>query len=1421
MDKLALDTARALINFAGDNVLAAGLAEQQLVGAVALHNMLAEHQMAYLADEVGMGKTYIALGVVALMRRFQPGLRVLYLLPKNNVRDNWRRDYRSFIDKNYRLQDGIVKGLGNTPAAPYRRCKSLGDMMQAVATDSVRDFFICSSAFSLPMGTERKQLADTLAHFSSELPQSALQVQQLEAQLASLPDNADALDKFKQTVKQTWAGALNAMLPQFDLVVVDEAHNYRHGRESADRNRLIATVLGTGEQPSGLQSKARRVLLLSATPYDRDIGQLRRQLALFAKEHLLDVRAPGKWPEEHAALAPFMVRRLNKLMLAGKPHSRNMYRHEHRSGPGAEIALGLKQQLFAALLQKKVSESLNENHSGKFELGMLASLESYLPAQKTIPVEFDGLDALDSEARKRGLDAPDRNAVQLLVDSYKQHFHEFPPHPKMDQVASQVCNKALGENKKQLIFVRRVASVGELKAKIEDAYNRWLQPFLANDAPVHALFDSYLQQIAERQHARIDDEELGEQGSLSSFFAWFYRGDNQQAAAAVDQLGTTPSNYRTMLASTSIMFACNWSTLPGMPDPGTLDFDGIGMLAPLPRSATRAQQFEHAQHAYLLAAVRHGSRVQSIVAGRILALNEAGPVPVGQPGVDVLAVRKALAWGTLWETLRAHAALQCVAPDWDASVFDLLAVPDAHRAQRHLRQILMHQHLVAAVCRLDHPFIDLYSLRGHRERNDRSDSSSADERLITAFAGLLGQQSAQPYAFSSFTILRDVHAHLTLLLKQNFEDAAGMKIADLSTYFKDRLQPLSPVLGATGENPKSRSAIARKFRMPGYPRALISTDVFQEGENLHTFCDSVIHYGISASPVALEQKAGRVDRIASLSHRAMAAHQQQADAHFIQVSFPHIRESLELMQVRLAARNLNRFLLSLNKVGEAAPAAQTQVALESELRNSSPVEPLIGQLLESPFEVTPAFLQGRNREMQIAREKCRYQNQIVHARHVIESTLSQETGNAVSLCEADASLSWKAPDGSTVVLRGARGRPYLLLSVTQALIEPLRSSGQPGLPQTLDDLRTLQEDVFCRVQLCTEPDAQGQPQLLLRNAEILAGGGGRNSLSHGEVVDVYRRAGQRGVLAGAPAPLPALAYMLEQLCRQYDSYSVRRVAAHSIEYYFEIEQRRQLVHWRIEGAYLLLTARVLDSEQSAQLLADGQHARMHTLRRNARFDLVDFHIDQSLALAVRALHPLADLDLDELGFAASLVAIEADRLRQILFADPDADSTGEEPQVEPAARPDLGLRAWAEENGALCYMRSALAAGPLRERQLVQQLAYSLGYQRAAAAISLALPGVLRSASRRGMIVRRGGIAELAKKTIADYEPDELSRQFLLALGKLGPGWVERPAAIRAFARSMGFARTGALIEESAIGVIRKLLREKVLRKQGTAIRRA
>ena len=84
-----IEEARELLNFAGNNPDFKDLGEKQLESTVALYNMIKDGNLGYLADEVGMGKTYVALGVISLMRYINPSLKVLYILPKQNVLDKW------------------------------------------------------------------------------------------------------------------------------------------------------------------------------------------------------------------------------------------------------------------------------------------------------------------------------------------------------------------------------------------------------------------------------------------------------------------------------------------------------------------------------------------------------------------------------------------------------------------------------------------------------------------------------------------------------------------------------------------------------------------------------------------------------------------------------------------------------------------------------------------------------------------------------------------------------------------------------------------------------------------------------------------------------------------------------------------------------------------------------------------------------------------------------------------------------------------------------------------------------------------------------------------------------------------------------------------------------------------------------------
>lgn len=68
---------------------------------------------------------------------------------------------------------------------------------------------------------------------------------------------------------------------------------------------------------------------------------------------------------------------------------------------------------------------------------------------------------------------------------------------------------------------------------------------------------------------------------------------------------------------------------------------------------------------------------------------------------------------------------------------------------------------------------------------------------------------------------------------------------------------------------------------------LITTDVLQEGEDLHLFCSRVYHYGLSWTPSSMEQRVGRIDRVRSHTHRRLEGLRRQLiEEEKLQVFYP-------------------------------------------------------------------------------------------------------------------------------------------------------------------------------------------------------------------------------------------------------------------------------------------------------------------------------------------------------------------------------------------------------------------------------------------------------------------------------------------------------------------------------------------------------
>lgn len=174
---------------------------------------------------------------------------------------------------------------------------------------------------------------------------------------------------------------------------------------------------------------------------------------------------------------------------------------------------------------------------------------------------------------------------------------------------------------------------------------------------------------------------------------------------------------------------------------------------------------------------------------------------------------------------------------------------------------------------------------------------------------------------------------------------------------------------------------------------------------------------------------------------------------------------------------------------------------------------------------------------------------------------------------------------------------------------------------------------------------------------------------------------------------------------------------------------------------------------------------------------------------------------------------------------PDLFSTAPavKPESEPAPPSPRTTHADDLDRDELCAeIRKLFSDGVVRERDAaIDDLARVLGHQRTGKNIRETLDNALRTAVRRGILDNEGSHLKLRYRNIEQHEADDrdaIKEQFLASLA--GRVWTERDDAIQAFARWMGFRRTGATIDETVRSLINGLLREHRLESDGSQIRR-
>ncbi|WP_313916161.1 DEAD/DEAH box helicase [Tahibacter sp.] len=1016
---ISVEEARDLIDF-GARIKSASRAQEQLEGAVALHNILETRGVAYLADEVGFGKTYVALGALALFRRRHPDFRVLVIAPRDNIQRKWIKEFTNFVSHNVRP---ALRHAWGDPARERTPCSNLGDLLSLVDTSGEQEFFARMTSFSLPLGDTPDSWKVARERWHERLPRL----------------DRDAFDvSSKHACKSSIALAICTALPVFDLVIVDEAHNLKHGYEgrTSARNTVLAEAFGRARLSTeqkrrfpGYGPRASRVLFLSATPVEDTYAQLWNQLDVFDKAGGYEPlrRADLQDSERRTVAAEFLVRRVTSMRVAGKPLTKNLYRREWREGGlqthDQPIAITEeRQKLIVALVQKKVSELLSgREFNNSFQIGMLASFESFLETAKlrktdaheddeAVDGPFDGHEQ-NRSVSDRERDGVDVGALNRLAADYRRRFGAEMPHPKMDAVVAGLAD-AWNTGRKTLVFVRRIASVAELKRKLDERYDQWLFALLrarlapALRADIEDIIARYREANLASRHVEsvstvYGEDDISNEGGEDTFFAYFFRGqsagDLYSGAYLQNQFRRASDRFSLFFADNDVMvllnaaegsvgaafaFACGLA-----PDEAhrRLCEESRCYLSDAARAPLQAR-FEAAQAAALAMLRDHGAdpelrrRSDLVCQAKYAARRHQSPSPAECRDAPAMLERT-----TFFTRLREARFRRLRDAIWP------VAQGAGETSAESVREQMLRATLLSAAARLGHAFIDLYlsviekhtSLRrkasppnvasvadvadGSAEaREEDNDDTDSDHDPVGAFLQCLERQrtvALRDRSWGAFDELREIAQNFELILDVNLagtaEKTTTEKTVDLAARrIVSLLSQQQPVGGIRGGNVNRR--LIQQFRMPGYPFVLVATDVLQEGEDLHTFCSSVMHYGIAWTPSSMEQRTGRIDRVRSQTDRRLAsltAPMQPEDR--LQVYFPYLPDTVEVLQVDRVLERMNTFL-HLMHAGLVVPDLDEQhIDITREFAAPRRRVEAVGGVLRSAFPLPDWALPGK------------------------------------------------------------------------------------------------------------------------------------------------------------------------------------------------------------------------------------------------------------------------------------------------------------------------------------------------------------------------------------------------------------------------------------------------------------------------------
>lgn len=856
----------------------------QSEGVAGLWALLLQRGYAYLADEVGMGKTRQAMGVIATQFLSKPDSRVVIVCASASLQDQWQKEWSAFLGNCYRLLDDRLLSADAAQLQELRLHNNLRQFTAALKSDDSRIHLLRYSSFSRPVSLAKHTAHGMLSDYAATIGVAGVEhldeaERAIGARFAAQPQGWN--DAMRSELAEQYCRRLAALLTDgvdagsqpvspLDLIILDEAQYLRHTVNK--QNQHIRRIF---------RGRVKKWLFLSATPLHSGPKDIHSLDAYLDQEPVAAaINAAQKDWDVVYLLRQIMIRRTRSYAdHRGEYHGKVQYRRYDRvrySGAGDPFMA-----MTMALVQKRLVGAL-AGRANRFRLGECASFESLSSsvARSIGPATAKTLDPLLPEIeplkdRKQSEpfgQALDRNAIDELnfsfVEAMGQGSGYGMPHAKLNRMVDELFDRSIvrGSTQKTLVFVRRIDTVEEIRDLLhlrfqEDVDARlgaWCEllsgPVVAG-APWTGSFWQVPATGAEAQEPlpeatpanddeEDDDDELPPAGVATHNQAYREQAELPYFEALKQRSETHPHNGKLVSFRSRLHSHMDLLHKP---------MRGFLHRRPAPRNGESPAKEDQAWQ-------RNRERWHRL----LLAV-------LGQPYLDQ--------GGNHW--LLGDPAL-------DTPLSYKLAA-----LQLCLLQSMRQTEFV----------VDLFILHTHLPQTPDGAVELPDKLLwllelqSTAVPAVLAQ-----YVANQRTRLRHWIENFDLIVGKCFRGGVVVSWEEVwRTRIGEVFRPLAPVIGRSGRV-RNRHAIAH-FNLPCHPNILVCTDVLKEGVDLHLFCDRVVHYGVAWTSGDLEQRIGRVDRFGSLISRRIGAHEAgDGDLPRLQVGFPYLEGTLDQHQVNRVIR---------------------------------------------------------------------------------------------------------------------------------------------------------------------------------------------------------------------------------------------------------------------------------------------------------------------------------------------------------------------------------------------------------------------------------------------------------------------------------------------------------------------------------------